>query len=43
MWERVPIIVLLIGGSLVIHGAYTILLHSPDLRGNRASEPVSNQ
>lgn len=25
MWQRVPIIVLLIGGSLLIQGAYTIL------------------
>lgn len=32
MWQRVPIIVLFIGGSLLIQGAYTILF----LRGNLA-------
>jgi hypothetical protein len=31
MWERVPIIVLFIGGSLLIQGAYTILYLRGDL------------
>jgi len=31
MWEHVPIIVLFIGGSLVIQGAYTILYLRGDL------------
>ena len=31
MWERVPIIVLFIGGSLLIQGAYTILYLHGDL------------
>ena len=33
MWERVPIIVLFIGGSLLIQGAYTILYLRGDLDG----------
>ncbi len=31
MWQRVPIIVLFIGGSLLIQGAYTILYLRGDL------------
>ena len=31
MWQRVPIIVLFIGGSLLIQGAYTILYLQGDL------------
>ncbi len=31
MWQRVPIIVLAIGGSLLIQGAYTILYLRGDL------------
>ena len=31
MWERVPIIVLFIGGSLLIQGAYTLLYLRGDL------------
>jgi len=31
MWQRVPIIVLFIGGSLLIQGAYTILYLSGEL------------
>ncbi|MDQ6870597.1 MAG: hypothetical protein M3037_01130 [Gemmatimonadota bacterium] len=31
MWQRVPIIVLAIGGSLLIQGAYTILYVRGDL------------
>src|ERR1700730_2866490 len=33
MWQRVPIIVLFIGGSLLIQGAYTILYLRGDLHG----------
>jgi hypothetical protein len=31
MWQRVPIIVLLIGGSLLIQGGYTVLYLHGDL------------
>jgi hypothetical protein len=35
MWQRVPIIVLFIGGSLLIQGAYTILYVHGELDGWR--------